>query len=62
MVKKCNELVSYISQQLTLKPGDVVWSGTTGDPRNMNPGDQVVVEVMGIGQLTNPVVMESRTA
>ena len=55
-------LVSYISQQLTLKPGDVVWSGTTGDPRNMNPGDQVVVEVVGIGQLTNPVVMEPRTA
>jgi 2-keto-4-pentenoate hydratase/2-oxohepta-3-ene-1,7-dioic acid hydratase in catechol pathway len=53
-------LVSYISQQLTLKPGDVVWSGTTGDPRNMNPGDQVEVEVQGIGKLANPVAMEQK--
>jgi|TARA_B110000263_G_scaffold151656_1_gene131683 2-keto-4-pentenoate hydratase/2-oxohepta-3-ene-1,7-dioic acid hydratase in catechol pathway len=53
-------LVSYISQQMTLKPGDVVWSGTTGDPRNMVPGDKVEVEVQGIGILENSVVMEQK--
>ena len=53
-------LVSYISQQMTLQPGDIVWSGTTGEPRNMKPGDQVEVEVQGIGILSNPVAMEPR--
>ncbi|HCV28256.1 MAG TPA: hypothetical protein DGB32_08015 [Dehalococcoidia bacterium] len=53
-------LVSYISQHVTLQPGDVVWSGTTGRPRVMSPGDTVVVEVQGIGALSNPVVMEPK--
>ena len=53
-------LVSYISQWVTLLPGDIIWSGTTGDPENMKPGDLVEVEVEGIGVLENPVAAESR--
>lgn len=53
-------LVSYLSQAVTLRPGDIVWSGTTGEPENMNPGDQVEVEVEGIGVLRNPVAKERR--
>jgi 2-keto-4-pentenoate hydratase/2-oxohepta-3-ene-1,7-dioic acid hydratase in catechol pathway len=54
------ELISFISQQVTLQPGDIVWSGTTGEPENLNPGDIVEVEVEGIGVLSNPVEAETR--
>lgn len=46
-------LVSYISQWVTLLPGDIIWSGTTGDPENMNPGD-LEVEVEGIACSRTP--------
>jgi 2-keto-4-pentenoate hydratase/2-oxohepta-3-ene-1,7-dioic acid hydratase in catechol pathway len=49
-------LVSFISQVMTLLPGDVV---TTGTPEGVGPirqGDWVEVEVSGIGVLRNPVV------
>jgi 2-keto-4-pentenoate hydratase/2-oxohepta-3-ene-1,7-dioic acid hydratase in catechol pathway len=53
-------LVSYISQAVTLRPGDIIWSGTTGEPETMNSGDIVEVEVEGIGMLRNPVAEERR--
>jgi 2-keto-4-pentenoate hydratase/2-oxohepta-3-ene-1,7-dioic acid hydratase in catechol pathway len=43
---------------LTLYPGDVVWMGTEGATANMKHGDQVEVEISGIGTLSNPVVRE----
>jgi len=49
-------LVAYISQVMTLLPGDVV---TTGTPEGVGPlrrGDWVEVEVSGVGVLKNPVV------
>lgn len=52
------ELISYISQQVTLRPGDIVWSGTTGRPENLEPGDTVEVEIESIGVLSNPVEAE----
>lgn len=51
-------LVSFVSQWVTLMPGDMIWSGTTGEPQNMYPGDTVEVEVEGIGVLGNPVEQE----
>ena len=53
-----SELVSYISQQVTLHPGDLVFSGTTGTTKAMKPGDKVEVEIPGIGVLSNPVEAE----
>jgi 2-keto-4-pentenoate hydratase/2-oxohepta-3-ene-1,7-dioic acid hydratase in catechol pathway len=49
-------LVAFISQVMTLYPGDVV---TTGTPEGVGPlkrGDWVEVEISGIGVLKNPVV------
>jgi 2-keto-4-pentenoate hydratase/2-oxohepta-3-ene-1,7-dioic acid hydratase in catechol pathway len=49
-------LVAFISQVMTLYPGDVV---TTGTPEGVGPlkrGDWVEVEVSGVGVLRNPVV------
>ena len=53
------EIVSYISQQVTLRPGDLVFSGSTGVTMAMKPGDLVEVEIPGIGVLSNPVEAES---
>lgn len=48
-------IVSYISQYVTLLPGDVIYSGTPGTTKAINPGDVVEVELEGVGILRNPV-------
>ena len=57
-----SEIVSYISQQVTLHPGDLGFSGTTGVTRAMKPGDKVEVEIPGIGVLNNSVEAEFDSA
>lgn len=51
-------LVSYISQAITLVPGDVIITGTPSGVGPIVPGDTVDVEIEGVGTLTNPVVAE----
>jgi 2-keto-4-pentenoate hydratase/2-oxohepta-3-ene-1,7-dioic acid hydratase in catechol pathway len=46
-------IVSYISQFVTLEPGDVIYTGTPGSTKAMKPGDVVEVEIEGIGILRN---------
>ena len=57
-------LVSYISQFITLKPGDLIFTGTCAGVINgmklppdqrpwLKPGDEVIVEIEGIGKLRN---------
>jgi 2-keto-4-pentenoate hydratase/2-oxohepta-3-ene-1,7-dioic acid hydratase in catechol pathway len=48
--------ISYISQYITLVPGDVIYTGTPGTTRAMKAGDVVEIEVEGVGILRNPVV------
>ncbi|MFH0872988.1 MAG: fumarylacetoacetate hydrolase family protein, partial [bacterium] len=48
-------IVSWISQYVTLTPGDVIYTGTPGATQRMSPGDVVEVEIEGIGILHNPV-------
>ena len=48
-------VVSYVSQFVTLLPGDVIYTGTPGTTRAMRPGDVVEVEVEGVGVLRNTV-------
>ncbi|MFM1897032.1 MAG: hypothetical protein RLZZ385_2106 [Pseudomonadota bacterium] len=50
------EMLSYISRYFTLEPGDMIWSGTMGATRAMQPGDVYEVELSGIGILRNTVV------
>lgn len=52
-------LVSYISQFMTLEPGDLILTGTPAGVSPLAPGDEVTVEIEGVGALTNPVVEES---
>ena len=48
-------LVSYISQIMTLEPGDVIMTGTSSGVGPMKDGDHIVVEIEGIGRLENIV-------
>ena len=48
-------LVSYISGIMTLEPGDLIATGTPAGTAPLRDGDQVEVEIPGVGVLTNPV-------
>ena len=58
MTHSFSTIISYISQQVTLNPGDLVFSGTTGTTMSMKPEDVVEVEVTGVGVLRNYVRAE----
>lgn len=49
-------IVSYVSRYVTLLPGDVIYTGTPGTTRRIQPDDVVEVEIEGVGVLRNPVV------
>jgi len=49
------KLVSFISQVMTLNPGDVIMTGTPEGVGPMKSGDEIVIEVDGIGQLRNKI-------
>ena len=58
-----DDVISYASQTTMLEPGDLILTGTPAgvgvfrDPqRLLRPGDEVTIEIEGIGSLTNPVV------
>ncbi len=52
------ELVSYISSVMTLLPGDLIFTGTPAGIGPLSPGDEVAVEVEGVGRLINRVLAE----
>lgn len=67
MIFSCDEIVSYISQYMTLEPGDLILTGTPegvalGMPEYereyLKPGDQVTVEIEKLGALTNTFIEE----
>jgi len=65
LIFSCRELISYISQCMTLLPGTVIMTGTPGGvgfarrPKVfLRPGDEVEIEIEGIGRLHNQVVSE----
>jgi 2-keto-4-pentenoate hydratase/2-oxohepta-3-ene-1,7-dioic acid hydratase in catechol pathway len=55
MVFSPASLISYISQVMTLEPGDVILTGTPSGVAPLAAGDEVEVEVEGVGTLSNPV-------
>ena len=65
MIQSFAALIGYISTVMTLKPGDVIVTGTpvklkrNEPPVWLKPGDVVEIEVPGIGVLRNSVVAES---
>ena len=51
-------LVAYISSIMTLEPGDLVFTGTPSGVGPLEAGNEVVVEIEGLGELRNPVAAE----
>jgi 2,4-didehydro-3-deoxy-L-rhamnonate hydrolase len=65
MIFSVAEIIAYASQVITLEPGDLIATGTPAgvgvfrDPKVMlQDGDEVSVEIEGLGTLTNPVRKE----
>jgi 2,4-diketo-3-deoxy-L-fuconate hydrolase len=65
MVFGVAELVAFASRGMTLEPGDLIATGTPAGvgftrkpPVFLRPGDEVTVEIEGVGELTNPVRAE----
>ncbi len=60
------QLIAFLSGVMTLEPGDIISTGTPAGvgfarkpPRWLRAGDEVAVQVEGIGRLVNPVVAEA---
>lgn len=58
MVYKPYEILSYISESFTLDAGDLILTGTPMGFGELNEGDEVTVEIEGIGEITNYVTRE----
>jgi 2-keto-4-pentenoate hydratase/2-oxohepta-3-ene-1,7-dioic acid hydratase in catechol pathway len=56
LIFNCPILVSYISQVMTLLPGDVIATGTPSGIGKMAVGDQINIVIEGIGTLSNTLV------
>ena len=55
LIFNTSEIVSYVSRYVTLRPGDLIFTGTPGSTKAMENGDVVEVEVEGVGVLRNTV-------
>ncbi|MGK2933927.1 MAG: fumarylacetoacetate hydrolase family protein [Gemmatimonadaceae bacterium] len=55
MVFSIPMLLSYISNVMTLEPGDLVATGTPSGVGRLAPGDVVEVEIEGVSRVSNPV-------
>jgi 2-keto-4-pentenoate hydratase/2-oxohepta-3-ene-1,7-dioic acid hydratase in catechol pathway len=66
MIFSCAQIISYLSQHMTLEPGDVIATGTPEgvilgmkEKRWLAPGDEYVIEIGPFGQLSNRMVASS---
>jgi 2-keto-4-pentenoate hydratase/2-oxohepta-3-ene-1,7-dioic acid hydratase in catechol pathway len=62
MIFTVAEIVAHVSRAITLEPGDLIATGTPAGvgafrdpPIWLRPGDEVTIEIDGVGSLTNPV-------
>ena len=62
MVFGVAEIVAFVSQGITLEPGDLILTGTPAgvgafrEPKVwLQPGDEITIEIDGIGSISNPV-------
>ena len=58
MVFNVPTLIAYVSSVMTLEPGDLIFTGTPAGVGELKNGDEVVVEIEGLGVLKNPVRKE----
>lgn len=60
MVFNVPTLIAYITSVMTLEPGDLIFTGTPSGVGPLADGNEVVVEIEGLGVLRNPIKAESR--
>jgi 2-keto-4-pentenoate hydratase/2-oxohepta-3-ene-1,7-dioic acid hydratase in catechol pathway len=58
MIFGVNVLISFVSQVMTLLPGDIIATGTPSGIGPLKPGDRVEVVIQDVGRLSNPVMAE----
>jgi 2-keto-4-pentenoate hydratase/2-oxohepta-3-ene-1,7-dioic acid hydratase in catechol pathway len=65
MIFSVAEIIAFLSRHATLKPGDVIITGTPEGvlighktPVWLKPGDEVAIEIAGLGTLTNTLIAE----
>jgi 2-keto-4-pentenoate hydratase/2-oxohepta-3-ene-1,7-dioic acid hydratase in catechol pathway len=59
MVFSIPTILAYISQVMTLEPGDLVLTGTPAGVGTLKPGDEVEVEILGVSRVKSSVVSSS---
>jgi 2,4-didehydro-3-deoxy-L-rhamnonate hydrolase len=69
MIFSVGEILAYLSETMTLYPGDLVATGTPNGvgyarrpPRLLHPGDEVAVEIERIGSVHTPIVAAPETS
>jgi len=62
MIFSVAEVVAFVSQAITLEPGDLIITGTPAGvgafrdpPVWLKPGDEITIEIEGVGSISNPV-------
>ncbi|TFG08428.1 MAG: FAA hydrolase family protein, partial [Promethearchaeota archaeon] len=58
MIFKIPKIIEYISNHLTLEPGDIIATGTPEGVGSIHPGDLIEASIEKIGTLRNMVILE----
>ncbi len=56
MLHNVPKIISYVSHNMTLLPGDIILTGTPAGIAKINSGEIIECEIEGIGNLVNPVI------
>jgi 5-oxopent-3-ene-1,2,5-tricarboxylate decarboxylase/2-hydroxyhepta-2,4-diene-1,7-dioate isomerase len=56
MIHTVAALIEYLSDFMTLQPGDIILTGTPEGTVNCNAGDEIACEIDGIGRLVNTLI------
>lgn len=56
MIHSIGVILAYVSNFMTLEPGDLVLTGTPSGVSPVQPGDVMTVEIDGLGKLNSPVI------
>lgn len=61
MIFSISDLLVFISSVMTLEPGDLILTGTPAGVGALTPGDQVSVKIDRLGELSNPIIADTRS-